>query len=117
MSQPSLYPECTHIMPSGRNCQSPARRGTLFCAHHGCRQALTEANRARKHSVALPPLEDRAAIRRKTAAVKQPDNRRAVQRKHRRQRRIGRQGTGSVARTLEIANLLHRHRLCPFRSL
>jgi hypothetical protein len=69
MSQPSLYPECSHVMPSGRNCQSPARRGGLFCIHHGHRHALAQANRARNHSVALPPLEDRAAIQMSIDAV------------------------------------------------
>lgn len=49
-------------MPSGRTCQSPAIKGQPLCFQHSRRRTLVEANRTRKHSIALPPLEDRVAI-------------------------------------------------------
>lgn len=55
-------PECRHILPSGRKCSQPALHGKPFCIHHCRSRNLVQANRARNHSIALPPLEDRAAI-------------------------------------------------------
>ena len=55
-------PECRHILTSGSKCHLPALRGKPFCMHHCRTRNLVEANRARKHSIALPPLEDRQAI-------------------------------------------------------
>lgn len=62
MSQPSGCPECRHILPGGRKCRSIALKDQAFCYAHLRHSNLTEANRARSHSVALPPLEDWAAI-------------------------------------------------------
>lgn len=62
MSQSSGCPECRHILPGGRKCGAIASRGEPFCHAHLHRRTLAEVNRARRHSVALPPLEDRAAI-------------------------------------------------------
>ncbi|MFP5206651.1 MAG: hypothetical protein ACLGSH_14955 [Acidobacteriota bacterium] len=58
----SRCPECRHIMPGGRKCHALALKDKPFCHAHLRRSALIEANRARQHSVALPPLEDWAAI-------------------------------------------------------
>lgn len=58
----SKYPECRHIMPSGLRCQSPALLNHPFCYFHSRQRSLKEANMYRMKSVALPPLEDRAAI-------------------------------------------------------
>jgi hypothetical protein len=55
-------PECSHIMPGGRKCGAVALKGQLLCHAHTHRRRLVEINRVRRHSVALPPLEDRAAI-------------------------------------------------------
>jgi hypothetical protein len=55
-------PECRHILPSGRKCHQPALSGKSFCMHHCRARNLVEANRARRHSIALPPLEDRSAV-------------------------------------------------------
>jgi hypothetical protein len=55
-------PQCRHILPSGRRCQQPALREKPFCHHHCRSRNLVQANRARNHSIALPPLEDRSAI-------------------------------------------------------
>ena len=60
MSNPC--PECHHILPGGRKCHQPALHGKPLCIHHCRTRNLVEANRARKHSIALPPLEDRPAI-------------------------------------------------------
>ncbi len=62
MAQTSCYPECRHIMSDGRTCGSPALRGKLLCYQHSRKRTLVEANRVRRHSVALPPLENRTAI-------------------------------------------------------
>ncbi len=62
MSQPCLYAECRHILASGRKCRAAALKGRAFCLHHIRSRNLVESNRARNHSIALPPLEDRAAI-------------------------------------------------------
>ncbi|MFP5204565.1 MAG: hypothetical protein ACLGSH_04335 [Acidobacteriota bacterium] len=61
MSQGCL--ECHHIFPGGRKCGAIALKGQTLCYAHANQQHLIEVNRARCHSVALPPLEDRAAIR------------------------------------------------------
>jgi hypothetical protein len=55
-------PECRHILTSGNKCHQPALRGKPFCIHHCRTRNLVEANRARKHSISLPPLEDRHAV-------------------------------------------------------
>jgi len=55
-------PECRHILTSGRKCHQPALSGKSFCMHHCRTRNLVEANRARRHSIALPPLEDRSAV-------------------------------------------------------
>ena len=62
MSQPCLYAECRHILASGRKCRAAALKGRAFCLHHIRSRNLVDSNRARNHSIALPPLEDRAAI-------------------------------------------------------
>jgi hypothetical protein len=62
MSELSRYPECRHILPSGRKCHSPALREKTLCYYHSRSRTLVDANRSRKHSIALPPLEDHAAI-------------------------------------------------------
>ena len=69
MSQTSLYPECRHIMPSGKRCHAPAMRGQPTCYYHGRNKNLVRHNREREYSVALPPLEDRAAIQMALDAV------------------------------------------------
>lgn len=62
-------PECRHILPGGRKCHQPALRGESFCYHHIRTRNLVAANRARRHSIALPPLEDRQAIQMSLDAV------------------------------------------------
>ncbi|MFP5277317.1 MAG: hypothetical protein ACLGPM_09375 [Acidobacteriota bacterium] len=62
MSRPSLYPECRHLLTSGRKCRAAALQGKAYCSAHLRQRNLVEANRVRRHSVALPPLDDRTAI-------------------------------------------------------
>lgn len=86
MPAPSKYPTCTHIMPSGRLCQCPAKDRTPLCINHARdRQRLRNLQRARQfkdkygpkrpdyrpqedinaqvfESMHFPPLEDREAI-------------------------------------------------------
>jgi hypothetical protein len=58
----SIPQQCQHILIGGKRCGDVALRGQSLCRHHINKRSLTQANRARRHSVALPPLEDRAAI-------------------------------------------------------
>ena len=58
----SIPQQCQHIFVGGKRCGGIAERGEPLCRHHLHRRALAQTNRARRHSVALPPLEDRAAI-------------------------------------------------------
>ena len=60
MFKPS--PECRHIKPGGSKCHALAMKGESYCYHHARVRTYVEANRARKHSVALPPLEDNASL-------------------------------------------------------
>lgn len=60
--EPRPCPECRHIFPSGKRCHAAALRGKPLCYFHSRNRGLTDRNRARTHSVALPPLEDRGAI-------------------------------------------------------
>ena len=69
MSTPSQYPECRHILPSGKRCHAPALRGQPTCYFHGRKANLVRYNRERDHTVALPPLEDRGAIQMAIDAV------------------------------------------------
>ncbi len=61
-SQPRACPECRHIFPNGRRCHAAALRGKPLCYFHSRNRSVADQNRARTHSVALPPLEDRGAI-------------------------------------------------------
>jgi len=80
------YPTCTHIMPSGRLCQCPAKDRTPLCINHARdRQRLRNLQRARQfkdkynpkrpdfrpmddinaqvfESMHFPPLEDRESV-------------------------------------------------------
>ena len=57
----SKYQECRHVMPNGRQCQSPATRGSAFCYFHG--RAIHPARSARspqpvEEMIELTPVED-----------------------------------------------------------
>ena len=62
MSERVRCPECRHILPGGQKCHAIAVKDLPYCLAHLRRSRLADANRARRHSVALPPLEDWAAI-------------------------------------------------------
>jgi hypothetical protein len=62
MSQPFHCPECRYLLPGGQKCHGVAVKDLPYCHAHLRRSRLADANRARRHSVALPPLEDWAAI-------------------------------------------------------
>jgi hypothetical protein len=62
MSQPFRCPECRYLLPGGQKCRGVAVKDMPYCLAHLRRSRLVDANRARRHSVALPPLEDWAAI-------------------------------------------------------
>jgi hypothetical protein len=58
---PTPIPLCTHIMPSGATCGSPAVSGTVLCYHHSAiKTALRKAANDGPIDFVFP--EDRAAI-------------------------------------------------------
>jgi hypothetical protein len=58
----SIYPECRHILTSGRKCHSPALSGKPFCFHHSRHRNYAGRNQRSIDSVELPPLEDQSSI-------------------------------------------------------
>jgi hypothetical protein len=48
--------ECRQIMPSGRNCQSPAVTGSAYCCHHGTRGEISSRGRAAEHEIEFDPI-------------------------------------------------------------
>jgi len=58
-----MYQECSHIMPSGAKCHSPALRGKAYCYFHvpGRRNAQGQ-RRPRNKPLQIPALVDRGAI-------------------------------------------------------
>ena len=57
-----MYPECHHIMPSGKKCQAPALRGTPFCYFHTNLHRVVRRKSNVPDSIEIPALEDRCAI-------------------------------------------------------
>ena len=55
--------ECSHIMPSGARCHSPAMRGMAYCFNHAPeRRYALGPTRAHKKPLKLPALVDPRAI-------------------------------------------------------
>jgi hypothetical protein len=49
---------CRHIMPTGRNCHSPALRGMAYCyCHQKLHKALNRSRHSHKH-LDLPSIEE-----------------------------------------------------------
>jgi hypothetical protein len=62
--------ECRHIMPNGRQCESPALRGTPYCYFHTRLHRLAAAPpTAPDAPLKFPILEDRSAIQLALAQV------------------------------------------------
>jgi len=54
---------CRHIMPTGRNCQSPAMRGSAYCCHHrGPQKSGRRASKRVETNLELAPIADPADI-------------------------------------------------------
>ncbi|HZR33532.1 MAG TPA: hypothetical protein VFA76_16935 [Terriglobales bacterium] len=73
MQLPKSVPRCSHKHINGLRCGSPAMRGKLYCHfHQSFRQRPRRRTSARpvgtiqhpiiQHPIALPPLEDAAAV-------------------------------------------------------
>ena len=54
--------ECRHIMPSGRNCQSPAITGSVYCCHHGLQNTRSSRIRAGDQAFELPVIAEPSDI-------------------------------------------------------
>ncbi len=57
-----MYMACRHIKPNGLRCKSPAMRGHSFCYFHAKLHNRTSYDAAKFGPIALPVLEDPAAI-------------------------------------------------------
>ena len=54
---------CRHIMPTGRNCQSPAMRGSAYCYfHRGPQKSARRALKPVETKLELEPISDPASI-------------------------------------------------------
>src|SRR5438270_10445306 len=78
MQLPKSVPRCSHKHINGLRCGSPAMRGKLYCHFHknfrprprrrtgarpvGTIQQATIQHPTIQHPIALPPLEDAAAV-------------------------------------------------------
>ena len=60
--QKSAYPECRHILTTGRKCKGPALKGRPFCHHHARQRNYSGRNQRSINSVELPPLEDHSSV-------------------------------------------------------
>jgi hypothetical protein len=54
---------CRHIMPTGRNCQSPAMRGSAYCYfHHGPQKSARRKSKSMDATLELEPISDPAGV-------------------------------------------------------
>ncbi len=56
-----LYPECRHVMTSGKKCEAPALKGEHFCYYHtrlhSAAKKITPSD-----SIEIPVIEDRCSL-------------------------------------------------------
>ncbi len=69
-----MYPECRHIMPSGRKCTSPALRSQAFCYYHTRVHRLQvrpsrSAGEPAEENLVFPVIEDRCSMQLALAQV------------------------------------------------
>ncbi|MGO8759810.1 MAG: hypothetical protein ACLQG3_16955 [Terracidiphilus sp.] len=57
-----MYPECRHVMTSGKKCESPALKGTPFCFFHTKFHRLAHQRVGPVESLDIPVIEDRFAV-------------------------------------------------------
>lgn len=58
----TIISTCRHLMPTGRNCQSPAMKTSAYCYYHARLHNRTGGAPRRKNTPQLPVLDSREAI-------------------------------------------------------
>ncbi|MFP5275558.1 MAG: hypothetical protein ACLGPM_00465 [Acidobacteriota bacterium] len=61
----SAVKTCRHLMPTGRNCNSPAMRGSPYCYFHGPQKASRRASpkpKSAEHEIEFEPLADEGSV-------------------------------------------------------
>src|ERR1039458_2945222 len=57
-----LYPECRHIMTSGKKCEAPALKGEHFCYYHTRLHIDPKKQVTPMDSIEIPVIEDRCTL-------------------------------------------------------
>ncbi len=58
-----LYPECRHIMTSGKKCEAPALKGGHFCFYHNRLHVDAKKPVTPMDSIEIPVIEDHCTLR------------------------------------------------------
>ncbi len=56
------FKTCRHIMASGRNCKSPAIRGSAYCYFHGPQKRAGRASKPKESEFEIDRLDDPSCI-------------------------------------------------------
>jgi hypothetical protein len=56
------FKTCRHIMPNGRNCKSPAMRGSAYCYFHGPQKRTQHASKPVEAELEIGPLTEPSDI-------------------------------------------------------
>ncbi len=57
-----LYPECRHVMTSGKKCEAPALKGEHFCYYHTRLHLAAKKQITPSDSIEIPVMEDRYSL-------------------------------------------------------
>ena len=57
-----MYPECRHIMTSGKKCEAPALKGGHFCYYHTRHHAIEKKEVKPTDSIGISVIEDRYTL-------------------------------------------------------
>ena len=53
---------CRHLMPTGRNCKSPAMRNSAYCYYHGPQKPPRRASKSSDMAFEIEPIYDPSSI-------------------------------------------------------
>ena len=57
-----LYPECRHVMTSGKKCEAPALKGEHFCYYHTRLHIDAKKQVTPMDSIEIPVIEDKCSL-------------------------------------------------------
>lgn len=57
-----LYPECRHIMTSGKKCEAPALKDSPYCYYHTRHHLAANKKFSSQDSIEIPVMEDRFSL-------------------------------------------------------